>query len=152
MNKTKRVKFSTISENIVHYNVDSPERLYNFWKDIIEKEPDHENDKESLVVVLLTAKLCPVKWHKVSVGTVSETLAHPREILRPAIVQGSYAFALMHNHPSGDPTPSRADTQLTNRIRECSEMLQVRFIDHVIIGSFVQGRSPYYSYKESGCL
>lgn len=150
--KTSRIKFSVVSENIVYYNTDSPERFYDFWRDVIEKEPDHEECKECLIAVMLTAKLLPIKWHKVSVGTISETLAHPREILRPALVNGCYAFALIHNHPSGDPTPSRADVQLTSRIREAAELLQLRFLDHVIVGSLGEGKLPYYSFKESGYL
>jgi DNA repair protein RadC len=108
--------------------------------------------QEKLVVVLLNSKLHIIEHVEVSTGTVSETLAHPREILHPVINRNAYAFFLMHNHPSGDPLPSRADSQLTARVREASEMMQIRFIDHVIIGRPGAGRSPYFSFKESGQL
>ena len=71
---------------------------------------------------------------EISSGTVSQTLAHPREILHPVVNRNAYAFFLMHNHPSGDPSPSNQDLQLTTRIRDASELMQIRFIDHVIIG------------------
>lgn len=149
---TQRIVITCVSENIYNNDTDSPEKLYEFWKSIVAAREDYESEKESLIVVCLDTKLKPKSWNIVSLGTVSETLAHPREIMRPVIVANAYAFAVMHNHPSGDPTPSRADTQLTTRIREVAELMQVRFIDHVIVGAPAQGRIPYYSFKESGCL
>jgi DNA repair protein RadC len=132
--------------------VDSPERIYEFWKAIIEEQPDHESDKESLVVILLNRRLRAYAWHRVSLGTVDSCTAHPRDILRPVIVAGAYGFALMHNHPSGDPTPSQADTSLTRRIAEASNLMQVKFLDHVVVGKPAPGRAPYYSFRESGYI
>jgi DNA repair protein RadC len=85
-------------------------------------------------------------------GTVSETTAHPREILRPVITRGAHGFVLIHNHPSGDPSPSRADEVVTRRIAEAAKMMQVEFLDHVIIGRPSQGRSAYYSFREAGVV
>ena len=147
---TQRIIISTVKEDAYYKTVDSPELLYDYWKVVIEKASCHEFDKETLVCVLLNAKLKPFAYNKISVGTVTETLAHPREIIRPVICTGAFGFALMHNHPSGDPRPSRADSQLTTRIREASEMLQIRFIDHVIVGEPENGRLPYFSFKEAG--
>lgn len=129
---------------------DSPERLYEFWKNIIEQQPDHEPDKESVCVILLNARFIPYAWNRVSLGTVCESSAHPREILRPVIVGGAYAFAIMHNHPAGDPTPSRADEIVTRRLREAAELMQIVLADHVIVGKAAPGRSPYFSFREAG--
>jgi DNA repair protein RadC len=150
--KSARVTVATVREDVVPYNTDSPEMLYQFWQDVIASQPDYEPDKESLVVVLLTTRLRPYAWHRVSLGTISEVSAHPREIMRPVIVGGAYAFVLMHNHPSGDPSPSRADHAVTTRIRECAELFQIRFCDHVIAGAPGAWPRPYYSFREAGNL
>ena len=88
----------------------------------------------------------------VSVGSVNEASAHPREILRPVITRGAYGFVLIHNHPSGDPGPSQADEAITRRLAEASKLMQVCFVDHVIIGRPAPGRAPYFSFREAGLL
>jgi DNA repair protein RadC len=109
-------------------------------------------DRESLRVVLLNTKQHLIKVCTVSQGTLNESLAHPREIFKPVIVHSAYAFIMVHNHPSGDPSPSEADLRLTRRINEASRILQLQLIDHVIIGSPAAGRSSYFSFKESGVI
>jgi len=107
---------------------------------------------ETLQVILLNTKLNSVGVVEVSRGTINETLVHPREVLKPVIARSAYGFVLVHNHPSGDPTPSRADEAFTRRLREASELLQLRFLDHVIIGCRCAGREPWFSFKEAGLL
>lgn len=131
---------------------DSPELAYEFWKNIIAEQPDYEPDKESVVVVLLNTRFRPYAWHLVSLGTVSESSAHPREILRPVICGAAHGFILMHNHPSGDSSPSRADEVVTRRIVEAANLMQVQFLDHVIVGEPAPGRQPYYSFREAGLI
>jgi DNA repair protein RadC len=92
-------------------------------------------DRESLCVVLLDAKQHLIKVVTVSQGTLNEAPAHPREIFKPVIVHSAYSFVMVHNHPSGDLSPSEADLRLTRRINEASRILQLNLIDHVIIGS-----------------
>jgi DNA repair protein RadC len=75
-------------------------------------------DRESLRVVLLNAKQHLIKVCTVSQGTVNESLTHPREIFKPVITHSAYSFIMVHNHPSGDPSPSEADLRLTRRINE----------------------------------
>ena len=93
-----------------------------------------------------------IKVATVSQGSVNESLAHPREVFKPAIVLSAYSFILVHNHPSGDPSPSEADLRLTRRILEGSRILQINLVDHVIIGSPAAGRSSYFSFKEGGVI
>jgi len=88
----------------------------------------------------------------VSVGTVSETSAHPREILRPVIVAAAHGFILLHNHPSGDASPSRADEMITRRIVEAAGIMQLHLLDHVICGTPAPGRTGYYSFREAGLI
>ena len=108
--------------------------------------------KESLRVVLLDTKLRLVRIEEVSLGSLNECLAHPREILRPAVLHNAHAFILVHNHPSGDPAPSDADRRLTVRIADAARLLQVSFFDHVIVGSPAPDRAPYFSFREAGII
>lgn len=108
---------------------------------------------ESVRVLLLNSRLHLQRDEELFRGTVNETVAHPREILQAAIVHKAYAFAVVHNHPSGDPAPSEADKRLTRRLREGAEVLGLQFVDHVIIGAPGEGRGqPYFSFRESGLL
>ena len=107
---------------------------------------------EQVVVAVVDTRLRHVGTTVVSVGSVSESTAHPREILRPVITRGAHGFILIHNHPSGDPTPSRADEQVTLRLVETSALMQVHFLDHVIIGKPQPGRAAYYSFREAGLV
>jgi len=108
--------------------------------------------KESLRVVLLDSKLHLLRVEQVSLGSLNECLAHPREILRPAVLHNAFAFILVHNHPSGDPMPSDADRRVTMRIADAARMLQVNFFDHVIVGSLSAGRTPFFSFREAGVI
>ncbi|MBA3963820.1 MAG: DNA repair protein RadC [Chthoniobacterales bacterium] len=108
--------------------------------------------KESLRVVLLDTRFHLIKLEEISLGSVNESIAHPREVFRPALVHSAYAIIVVHNHPSGDPSPSQADHSLTRRLREAAELLQIKLLDHVIIGAPAEGRAPYFSFKEMGVL
>jgi DNA repair protein RadC len=107
---------------------------------------------ESLRVVLLNTKQQLIKIATVSQGSVNESIAHPREIFKPVIVHSAYSFVMVHNHPSGDPSPSDADLRLTRRINDASRILQINLLDHVIIGAPAAGRSSYFSFKEAGVI
>lgn len=105
-------------------------------------------DKETVLVLLLDTKSRLIKPVEISSGTLNESIAHPRDILRPAVIHNAYGFVLAHNHPSGNPAPSRMDDLLTERVRECAKLLGVRFLDHVIIGKPTETvHRNYYSYN-----
>ena len=99
--KTCRITITSVREDDCTYNTDTPEALHRFWGDVIAKQPEHEPDKETVVVVMMNTRLRPYAWHRVALGSVNECAAPPREVLRPVIASGAYGFALMHNHPSG---------------------------------------------------
>ena len=105
-----------------------------------------------LRVVLLDARLRRITAVDVSKGTVNESLAHPREVFRAAIFHSAYAVVVVHNHPSGDPSPSELDSRFTRRLFECSRILQIQMLDHVIVGASAPGRSGYFSFKEAGVI
>jgi DNA repair protein RadC len=93
-----------------------------------------------------------MRIEEVSLGSLNQSVAHPREIFRPAIVHSAYGFVLVHNHPSGDPTPSRADRSLTRTLHEAAQLMDINLMDHIIIGAPGEGRDGYYSFKENGLL
>jgi DNA repair protein RadC len=108
--------------------------------------------KESLRVVLLDTKLRLMRVEEISLGSINECLAHPPDVLRPAIQHSAYAFILAHNHPSGDPAPSEADRRLTVRIADAARLLGLSFFDHLIVGAPMPGRQPYFSFREAGVI
>jgi DNA repair protein RadC len=110
---------------------------------------DLDDDKEHFWVVLLNAKNHYLLAHMVSTGTQSATLVHPREVLGPALREGASALILIHNHPSGDPTPSREDTRLTRQLVEAAQLMDLRIHDHVVIGN---GSGAWLSFASRGLM
>jgi DNA repair protein RadC len=99
-------------------------------------------------VFVLNARLGLKGWNVVSVGSNNETTCHPREVLRPVLVAAGHGFIVAHNHPSGDPSPSRADQEVTKRLNSAADLLQVRLIDHVVIGA----DPPSFLFREAGLV
>jgi DNA repair protein RadC len=134
-------------ETFARRKIETPERVYDFLGP--EMRALH---KESLRIILLDTRYNLIRVEDVSLGSVNESIAHPRDVFRPALIYSAYAVVVVHNHPSGDPSPSQADHGLTRRLREAAELLQIKLLDHVIIGAPTEGRLPYFSFKESGVL
>jgi len=134
-------------ESLDQHQLDSPERIHECFAPQL-AWLDHER----LVVALVDTRLRHLATLEVSRGTLNETAAHPREVLRPVIQRGAYGFILVHNHPSGDPSPSQADRHFTRRLAEAAELLQLRFIDHLVIGRPRPAADPYFSFREAGLL
>lgn len=127
--------------------IDTPERVFQLLG--VEMRA---LTKESLRVVLLDTRYHLMRVEEISRGTVNESIAHPRDIFGPVFTAAAYAFILVHNHPSGDPTPSEADRRLTSRLTEASRLLQIHLLDHVILGSSDNGRTPWFSFKQLGLI
>lgn len=107
---------------------------------------------EVVKMLLLNTKLNLIGTEDVSRGGLRETTLAPREVLRLALLHNAHGFVIAHNHPSGDPKPSSADIEVTKRLREASKLVDVRFVDHVIIGMPLAGRQSYFSFKQAGVL
>ncbi|HEV3148193.1 MAG TPA: DNA repair protein RadC [Chthoniobacterales bacterium] len=108
--------------------------------------------KESLRVILLDTRYHLIRIEEVSIGSVNESIAHPRDVFRPAVVSSAYAVIVVHNHPSGDSSPSQTDHSLTRRLAEAAELLQIKLLDHIIIGAPSEQGAGYFSFKEAGVL
>ncbi|HET7478792.1 MAG TPA: DNA repair protein RadC [Rubrobacteraceae bacterium] len=103
-------------------------------------------DRENFVAVLLNTKNEVLEISTVSIGTLSNSLVHPREVFKPAVRASAASVVLAHNHPSGRVEPSREDRQVTGRLVDAAEILGIEVLDHVIVGD------GYFSMKEHGML
>lgn len=113
---------------------DEPDRAETYWRTHIETAPHHNPDCECLVVLMLNTRR-RVKGHQlVSIGTMDTLLVHPREVFRAAIIAGASAIVLMHNHPSGESTPSEADIRVTRDLIRAGQVLRIEVLDHIIVG------------------
>jgi DNA repair protein RadC len=108
-----------------------------------------DDGREHFWAVLLNAQLGYLMHAEVSVGTLNASLVHPREVFGPALREGAASLVLMHNHPSGDPTPSREDVRLTGQLVEAGKLLDLPVHDHVIVGN---GTDDWVSFAERGLL
>jgi len=106
---------------------------------------DHDDDKEHFWAIFLNSQNRYLLHTLVSLGTQSASLVHPREVLGPALREGAASVILVHNHPSGDPTPSAEDRAITERLRQVGDLVGIRVLDHVVIG-----RARYASMAEEG--
>jgi DNA repair protein RadC len=104
-------------------------------------------DREHFLVVGLDAKHAVIGINTVSIGSVTMSIVHPREVFKPLILMNASAVILTHNHPSGDPTPSQEDRALTRRLKDGGELLGIRVLDHVVLGE-----ARYYSFADNQAL
>lgn len=109
-----------------------------------------DDAREHFGIFMLNSQNRLVAYHEVSIGTLSASLVHPREVFGPALrLMGVASLILVHNHPSGDPTPSREDMRLTRQLADAARLLDLTIHDHVIIGN---GAGGYVSLAEKGLL
>ena len=124
----------------------SPQAVALLAQDLLREADD---DKAHFWAVLLDTKNAYLLHTLVSVGTVSASLVHPRDVLGPALREGAASLILIHNHPSGDPTPSPEDLRLTRQLADGAKLLDLRLHDHVIIGN---GTERWVSLANRGQL
>ena len=117
------------------------EDIWNELKDL------RDNKKEHFVIFFLDARNQVIKKEVISVGSLTENLVHPREVFEPAVRNVAAQVVLAHNHPSGDPTPSENDLEITKRLVEAGKLLGIDVIDHVIVV-----KNSFFSFKNKGLL
>jgi len=103
--------------------------------------------KEYLKLIMLNTKNIIISIKDISIGNLNSSIVHPREVFYEAIRKCSASVVICHNHPSGDPTPSKEDVSITTRLKECGKLLGIEVLDHIIIGN-----GTYVSLKEKGML
>jgi len=126
--------------------LDTPDLVVDLLRDL-----NRQKRVEQLQVVLLNTRRRLIGIREISDGTLDTLLVHPREVFEPAIKAGAAAVVLVHNHPSGDPTPSEADIKVTRDLIRAGQVLKIEVLDHVILGSPSPERSKdYVSLRELG--
>lgn len=100
-------------------------------------------EREVFSVILLNQQNQLISFHKLFEGTINQATVHPREIIKLALKENASGLILAHNHPSGNPTPSEADKQITQTIHQACQLMEIRLLDHVILGT--QGRWSAFS-------
>jgi DNA repair protein RadC len=120
-------------------SLDTPASVADYYMERLRHEP-----VEKLLVSLFDSKCHLIGDSILTTGTVNSVQVSPRDIFMLALGQGAVSMILLHNHPSGDPTPSREDIFLTRRIRQGAKLLEIDFSDHIIIGD-----NRYYSFREN---
>jgi DNA repair protein RadC len=136
---TRRLRARVPGSRII---LSAPADVYAAFGPLMEDLP-----REVFRVALLDAQNGLLRDRVVSEGTLSASLVHPREVFKPAILESAASVILLHNHPSGDPTPSREDIRLTRQLAECARLLELRIHDHVVIG-----RGRFVSLAERGII
>lgn len=128
----KHVTYSVVREGEPAHRevVDNPERAVAWARGVI---PD--DGREHFYVAMLDTQNKLLVTHHVSTGSLSASIVHPREVFGPAVREGAASLILAHNHPSGDPTPSKEDLALTRQLCDAGALLGIRVHDHVIIGN-----------------
>ncbi len=123
--------------------MNTPEAAYEFLLPQVRRL-----NQEKIFVLILDTKMKLIACKEIAQGTLTECLAHPREILKPVLIHNAYGFILAHNHPSGDPAPSREDRNLTESIKKAAKLMEVPMLDHIIIGKPSNSqRAPFYSFR-----
>lgn len=127
----------------------NPSDFARYWREVIAPSPFIHSDKENMVVVALNRRLNVIGWHLVSIGDVCGAYCGPREVMRPLILCAASSFILMHNHPTGDPSPSTPDKRVTKNMKEVAKIMRIDFTDHIIIGD---GADRHFSFRADGWL
>ncbi len=145
-----RINFYTlkmVKEDSVLYEVPvikSPAEVYQVAHQLLAL---HEKPQEHFCILCLNTKNKIVGVHTISIGCLNATIVHPREVFKAALLNNASGIICLHNHPSGDPEPSREDIKITKQLVEAGEIIGITVLDHVIIGE--QG---YISMKEKGLM
>ncbi|MDU2197340.1 MAG: JAB domain-containing protein [Peptostreptococcaceae bacterium] len=137
------VSLKLVKESIVLYEtrkIRSPYDAYKLIKNFL-----IDSDREKFVVACLDTKNQPVNISVVSIGSVNSAIVHPREVFKVAMLSNASKIICFHNHPSGNLKCSKEDENITNRLKECGEILGIELVDHIIVGD----NDTYFSFKEN---
>jgi DNA repair protein RadC len=146
-NLIPKYRISLVCEGEVEYPVNQAALRSKDLADLLNNLLDN-TDREQFYVFMMDRKNRIIGVNTVSVGSLNSSPVHPREVFKPAILCNADAVAFGHNHPSGDPTPSVDDLEITNRLVEAGRILGIRVLDHVIVGE----KTSFVSFHECGLI
>ena len=139
-------RLSLIKDHTISYSTNSvilsPEQVYQLVKEYLQ-----DTDREHFIAIFLDSRSAVIGMNTVSVGTLTESLVHPREVFKGAILANTASIIIAHNHPSGDHHPSEADLFVTSKLKESGQILGIPLEDHVIITD-----DKYFSFRQQGLL
>ena len=150
MAKLGEFRILTLRETPAYGKAENPEHSADYWRKNIDTNPRHNPDVESLVCLVLNTRRDILGHFLVATGLLDTILCHPREVFRPAIVANAAAVVVMHNHPSGDATPSEADIKVTRDLIRAGQLLKIELCDHVIMGRATNDRPGHQSLRALG--
>ena len=139
-------KLKMVKEDTVEYSdtIKSPCDVAALAREVLEM---HEMAEENFIVLCLNTKNKIAGVHTISIGSLNASIVHPREVFKAALLNNASGIICLHNHPSGDPEPSREDIEITHRLVNAGNILGINVLDHIIIGD---GR--YISLGERGMM
>jgi len=148
MKLSHEFKVIRVRECVAAHLIDNPERSADYWRSNIPQADWYDPAKEAFVVLILNSRRRIIGHNLVTLGSLDTCIIHAREVFRPAIVAAGSAIILMHNHPSGDATPSEADIKATRDLIRAGQLLKIEVLDHVIVGDrHVSLREAGYFYS-----
>lgn len=138
-----KIQYSLIREGS-NESLITPPQVINYMKGAFDEDPT----VEWFYVILMNRRNMPIGRTLVSRGSATSTVVHAREVFKPAILASATGVICVHNHPSGHTAPSRADIQVTRKLREAAQIIGIDLVDHMILGA----GSDYYSFGEAGLI
>lgn len=131
-----------VREKVDEFSVNSPKSVVDIFMNILKDEL-----KEHFYVILLDTKNKIISWDEISKGDLNSSIVHPREVFKYALKLSANSIICLHNHPSGDPTPSVEDIKITKRLNDVGRLIGIELVDHIIIGY-----NKYVSLREKGII
>lgn len=113
---------------------------------------DSNNDKEKMYVLMLNVKNIIIGYSLISMGSLTSSIVHPREVLKPAILSSAASVILIHNHPSGDSEPSTDDIEITDRLKKAFSIMGITLLDHIIFAFEADEFKEYYSFLRQNLI
>lgn len=133
--KIYKTSIRIIREKSAPYNKNNIKNATDVVK-LIDNIEDIKNlDVENTFIICLDNKNMPVDYSLIAKGTINLSLIDPKTIFKTILLSNASSFIMVHNHPSGDPTPSKQDYEITNILKKASNLLDIKFLDHIIIGN-----------------
>lgn len=126
-----------------------PDKVYNYFTQHMIQHRSFQPDVENFMVIMVNTRRKIIGHVYISTGTLDTILVHPREVFKASIVMNASALVIVHNHPSGDPTPSEADIKVTRDLIRAGQILKIDVLDHVIVG-VPNPSAGYTSLRELG--
>lgn len=130
-----KTSIKLVRETTTQYNNTNIKNITDIIKLIDNIEDIKNNDVENVYIICLNNKSVPVNYSLIAKGTINASMIDPKTIFKTILLSNASAFIMIHNHPSGDPTPSKQDYEITNILEKASKLLDIKFLDHIVIGN-----------------